>query len=78
VANAAVGDTRLQEKLDCAFGHGVDCSAIQPGASCFHPDTKVDRARLLRINSYYQNKGRAAGTCDFNGAGSADRLPATD
>ncbi|EPS73917.1 hypothetical protein M569_00835, partial [Genlisea aurea] len=68
VANAAAGRKKLQAGLDYACGEGgADCRSIQPGSTCFDPNT-VEAHASFAFNSYFQKNGRRIGTCYFGGA----------
>lgn len=65
VPKAGVSDAQLQVNIDYACGHGVDCSAIQPGGACFEPNTVASHAAYA-MNLLYQTAGRNPWNCDFS------------
>ncbi|KAB2038016.1 hypothetical protein ERO13_D03G096300v2 [Gossypium hirsutum] len=66
ICKDGVSDTVLQKTLDYACGAGADCNPIHLKGSCFNPDT-VKAHCSYAVNSYFQRKGQAQGTCDFSG-----------
>ncbi|XP_010463329.1 PREDICTED: major pollen allergen Ole e 10-like [Camelina sativa] len=52
----------------------IDCGPIQPGGSCFIPDTLVNHASFV-MNAYYQSHGQIMKACSFKNTGT---LAATD
>ncbi|GMJ04033.1 hypothetical protein HRI_004072500 [Hibiscus trionum] len=66
VASQSASQTALQVALDYACGHGgADCRAIQPGGSCYNPDTVRAHASYA-FNSYFQ-KNPIPSSCNFGG-----------
>lgn len=59
-------DQVLQKNIDYACGAGADCSPIIQNGPCYNPNTIKDHCNYA-VNSYFQRKGQAPGSCDFSG-----------
>ncbi|GFP88715.1 plasmodesmata callose-binding protein 3 [Phtheirospermum japonicum] len=64
VCNTGLSDSVLQKNIDYACGAGADCTQIQQNGPCFNPNTVRDHCNYA-VNSYYQRRGQAVGSCDF-------------
>ncbi|KAK4261002.1 hypothetical protein QN277_004058 [Acacia crassicarpa] len=67
VCKDGVGDQALQKVLDYACGAGADCTPLLQNGACYNPKTVKDHCSYA-VNSYFQKKGQAQGSCDFSGA----------
>ncbi|KAG5522728.1 hypothetical protein RHGRI_034768 [Rhododendron griersonianum] len=63
-------DAALQKTLDYACGAGADCTPIHQNGACYNPNTVRGHCNYA-VNSYFQKKGQAQGSCDFTGTASA-------
>ncbi|XP_050224233.1 PLASMODESMATA CALLOSE-BINDING PROTEIN 3-like [Mercurialis annua] len=57
----------LQKTLDYACGAGADCGPIHSNNPCFQPDN-VRAHCSYAVNSFFQKKNQAPGTCEFSGS----------
>ncbi|GMI87437.1 plasmodesmata callose-binding protein 3 [Hibiscus trionum] len=74
ICKDGVGDQQLQKTLDYACGAGADCSAILQKGGCYNPNTVKDHCSYA-VNSYFQRKGQAQGSCDFSGTATVTANP---
>ncbi|XP_054795920.1 PLASMODESMATA CALLOSE-BINDING PROTEIN 3-like [Prosopis cineraria] len=72
VCKDGVGDQALQKALDYACGAGADCTPILQNGACYQPNTVKDHCSYA-VNSYFQKRGQAQGSCDFAGTATASQ-----
>ncbi|KAA8542544.1 hypothetical protein F0562_023696 [Nyssa sinensis] len=66
ICKEGMGDAVLQKTLDYACGAGADCNFIHQNGACYNPNTVRAHCNYA-VNSYFQKKGQAQGSCDFSG-----------
>ncbi|KAI9173663.1 hypothetical protein LWI28_004498 [Acer negundo] len=64
VCKEGVGESAMQKALDYACGAGADCGLIHTNGACFNPNTVKAHCNFA-VNSYFQKKGQAQGSCDL-------------
>ncbi|OIW21189.1 hypothetical protein TanjilG_30785 [Lupinus angustifolius] len=68
IAKYLANDTELKNNILYVCDFLDDCKLIQPGGSCFIPDTLINHASVV-MNEYYAKKGRNTWNCYFSGSG---------
>lgn len=66
ICKQGLSESVLQKALDYACGAGADCTLIHQNGGCFNPNTVLAHCNYA-VNSYFQKKGQAPGSCDFAG-----------
>uniref|UniRef100_A0A5B6Z9W7 X8 domain-containing protein n=1 Tax=Davidia involucrata TaxID=16924 RepID=A0A5B6Z9W7_DAVIN len=66
ICKDGVSESVLQKNIDYACGAGADCTPIIQNGGCYNPNTVRDHCNYA-VNSYFQRKGQAVGSCDFAG-----------
>ncbi|KAK7359639.1 hypothetical protein VNO77_01601 [Canavalia gladiata] len=65
VAKPAASDIELKNNIEYACNNLDDCKMIQPGGSCYEPNTLINHASVV-MNRYYALKGRNTWNCHFS------------
>lgn len=69
IAKPSTEDERLNLNIDYSCRQsGVDCKPIQPGGSCFSPNSAISHASFA-MNLFYKSAGKNYWNCHFNGTG---------
>nr|XP_023913131.1 PLASMODESMATA CALLOSE-BINDING PROTEIN 3-like isoform X1 [Quercus suber]POF25941.1 plasmodesmata callose-binding protein 3 [Quercus suber] len=76
VCKDGLSDQALQKSLDYACGAGADCTPIVQNGACYSPNTVKNHCDYA-VNSYYQKKSQAQGSCDFSGTATVSQTAPT-
>uniref|UniRef100_A0A5B6Z839 Putative PLASMODESMATA CALLOSE-BINDING PROTEIN 3 n=1 Tax=Davidia involucrata TaxID=16924 RepID=A0A5B6Z839_DAVIN len=76
ICKDGLSDSVLQKNIDYACGAGADCTPISQNGACYNPNTVKDHCNYA-VNSYFQKKGQATGSCDFSGTATTSQTLAS-
>ncbi|XP_058728446.1 major pollen allergen Ole e 10-like [Vicia villosa] len=68
VAKPSASEKELLLNIEYACNNLGDCKLIQPGGSCFNPDTLVFHASVV-MNQYFAKNQRTNSSCYFGNTG---------